>query len=132
MNDAAATPAVAPAAAPAPQDQSAAGAAPAVTPTPAEGVPAEGAPATDQPPDKPQGAPESYTFTAPDGLALDSGVTDAFAGVAKELGAATTADEVKEINRSLAAMDGASPPAPSTAPVATASDGGGPSAWRGR
>ena len=55
-------------------------------PTPAEGVPAEVTPATEQPPDKPQGAPESYTFTAPDGLALDSGVTDAFAGVAKELG----------------------------------------------
>ena len=87
MNDPAATPAAeSAAAASAPQDQSAAGAAPAVPPTPAEGVPAEVTPATDQPPDKPQGAPESYTFTAPDGLALDSGVTDAFAGVAKELG----------------------------------------------
>lgn len=39
-----------------------------------------------------------------------------------------TADEVKEINRSLAAMDGAPAPAPSTSPGAPASDGGGPGA----
>lgn len=39
-----------------------------------------------------------------------------------------TADEVREINKSLAAMDGASTPAPSTAQAAPASDGGGPSA----
>lgn len=35
--------------------------------------------------DKPQGAPERYEFTAPEGSELDAAVTDAFAGVAKEL-----------------------------------------------
>lgn len=35
--------------------------------------------------DKPQGAPEKYEFTAPDGLKLDDGVMTEFAEVAKEL-----------------------------------------------
>ena len=34
----------------------------------------------------PPAAPESYTFTAPEGHELDSATADAFAGVAKELG----------------------------------------------
>ena len=84
-DDAAAAP-VAPDAAPTPQDQAAAGAAPVASETPAEAAPAEGTPTPEKPQDEPQAPPESYTFTAPDGLALDSGVTDAFAGVAKELG----------------------------------------------
>lgn len=45
----------------------------------------ESAPADKSAEDKPQGAPERYEFTAPEGSELDAAVTDAFAGVAKEL-----------------------------------------------
>lgn len=44
---------------------------------------ADAAPAAEQQPAP--GAPESYSFTAPEGATLDGSVTDAFAGVAKEL-----------------------------------------------
>lgn len=77
-----APPAAAPVAAPAPL----AGApAPTAAPVPAS---AAAAPAPAAPPAvaAPPAAPESYTFTAPEGHELDSATADAFAGVAKELG----------------------------------------------
>lgn len=49
-----------------------------------ESAPAD-KPAEGQQQDKPQGAPERYEFRAPEGAELGSDVTDAFAGVAKEL-----------------------------------------------
>lgn len=77
-----APPSDAPAPAPAPADAPAAAPAPADAPTAA---PAE-APAASPAPAPAQAAPESYTFTTPEGAtALDSAVTDAFASVAKEL-----------------------------------------------
>lgn len=65
-----------------------AGAAPAENAQPQPGeadAKPESDPADKSAEDKPQGAPERYEFTAPEGSELDAAVTDAFAGVAKEL-----------------------------------------------
>lgn len=65
-----------------------AGAAPAENAQPQPGeadAKPESDPADKSAEDKPQGAPERYEFRAPEGAELGSDVTDAFAGVAKEL-----------------------------------------------
>jgi len=50
-----------------------------------QGQPAEGAKTEGEPEKKPEGAPENYAFTAPEGTAIDDAVIGAFSEVAKEL-----------------------------------------------
>lgn len=58
------------------------------------------APSTESESDKPQGAPESYEFKAPEGITLDAAVIGEFSTVAKELG--LTQDAAQSIVEKLA------------------------------